>query len=648
MQTKGVYTQVKNSEARTLISKLEKEKSALEELDTSWIEFIQSLNDAQVLATEQALYDLNAVDTRDQTKESLLDSIAVIDDSLAALETELHLIETNLNVLNAVNTGTVSATVGQVLVINSPPSEVKQRLFHGEFKNYKPFIAAFMAEFGNQPNIPNIIKLQKLKERCDGAAFDAISRFNSDAGYAEALSKLKERFGRDQDAIEILRQEMYSKVRNKNDLVAVRKAYDEFEGCISALTEFGEIISAVEFKMALSRKVPDVVIEKLSDYERNHVAGTIPTVAQLRKEVDGILMSLEKIYGKNFALNSGLYCAKEAPRNVAVTVKQQKKMKNSNTSKKMELEKGLRENHHDPYLSGINSPKEAKSFAIENHLCFKCYRQSHTTKNCRMKLHCGYCDGKHHELNCSNHVSENTEAVQQNKKELLLMTAEVTVSNPCNPKQNQKILAIIDPGSDVSLVDKNLCKDLCLPMNNEMVEFQTALNQKLDAVGSVKLNIHLADETTVPITSFGVKKLLSNVLVPEASSKTYNEKKPVLVTYDSPKLLLSMKEFQNFVMNGEVTECKNGFSSINSKLGRILCGEGEVQFAQKHTVASIELADTPSEVQKERIKQIVCRFKDKKDDELRRKNGRLKALQIKNSEKAAVQKIEPAPNLIKF
>uniref|UniRef100_A0A914Z3V2 Uncharacterized protein n=1 Tax=Panagrolaimus superbus TaxID=310955 RepID=A0A914Z3V2_9BILA len=162
----------------------------------------------------------------------------------------------------------VTVAPPQVTVNFVPPAENKRRLFSGNPADYKSFIDEHDASVGSQ-TMANVLKLQKLKERCDGEAYDAIKKFNTDAGYQEALAKLKQRFGSDAQAIAALRKQLYVPVKDKTDLLAVRKSFDDFECCLSKLDEYNQDIDSIEFKLALLRKLPDIIISKLSDFEMN-------------------------------------------------------------------------------------------------------------------------------------------------------------------------------------------------------------------------------------------------------------------------------------------------------------------------------------------------------------------------------------------
>uniref|UniRef100_A0A914QJ36 Uncharacterized protein n=1 Tax=Panagrolaimus davidi TaxID=227884 RepID=A0A914QJ36_9BILA len=670
LKNNGTYTKNREIEARKLISALKNERAAFEKIDEAWIDLIQSLDDRDQIKNEQALYEKYAVDTKDPDKQPYIDAISEINDTLLEVEVEMQMIEDNLKLLNALATG--ASAPGQVVVVNTPAAEVKKRLFYGNPEFYKGFIDNFMAEIGNHASIPDIIKLAKLKERLDGPAFDAISRYNTDAGYPLALDKLKQRFGNKEDAVILLKERMKKPVKDKNDWSAVRKAFDDLDASIDMLKEYGYNVSIYDYIPAIEGILPDQIRFQILNYESTLPAGKILTLDEKREFIDRLLMGYEKIYGTAFGDNDKRKTYAGMYKTVAVTVP------NLSTRKKRHADKS--DGHECDFCQGshrnvdcpeVTSPEKAKLLASKNHLCFKCFRLSHISRDCNTNLSCYKCYGKHHTLNCKkNDVPKEVNFAQppvlasiidkEIQKEVLLMTANVAVSHPSNPENEETVLVLVDPGSEINLIDTNLCKSLNLPMKKETVDCQSTNGQKFEVNGAYNINLQLKNGIKVPVTAFGTNKLLQSIKVPkvEVLSET-QQQEPLPIKYGNPKIILSMKEYQKYVMGDKSTNLKNGFKKINCKLGSIICGEGKIHLTGKesseHTVAQVKLDEFISdknareeEIRRERIQRMVRNYEAITEAENRRRNGRIKAkqrLDIKNAEKAAALQIEPAPNL---
>uniref|UniRef100_A0AC35GGD8 Uncharacterized protein n=1 Tax=Panagrolaimus sp. PS1159 TaxID=55785 RepID=A0AC35GGD8_9BILA len=673
LQSNGTYTKNREIEARKLISALKNESAAFEKIDEAWIDLIQSLDDPNAIKNEQASYEKYAVDTKDPDKQPYMDAISEINDTLLEVEVEMQMIEDNLKMLNALATG--ASAPGQVVVVNTPAAEVKKRLFYGNPEFYKGFIDNFMADIGNHASIPDIIKLAKLKERLDGPAFDAISRYTTDAGYPLALDKLKQRFGNKNDAIILLKERMKKPVKDKSDWIAVRKAFDDLDASIDMLAEYGYNVSIYDYAPAIEGILPDEILIQIVNYESTLPAGKILTLDEKRKYIDLLLMGYEKIYGTAFGDNDKRKTYAGMYNTVAVTVTPTKKKPPSDFMKSNNFECGFcQDSHRNVDCPEVSSPEQAKLLASKNHLCFKCFRLSHISRDCNTNLSCYKCDGKHHTLKCKkNDVRKEINFAQppvlasiidkEIEKEVLLMTANVKVSHPSNTENEEKVLVLVDPGSEINLIDTNLCKSLNLPMKKETVDCQSTNGQKFEVNGAYNINLQLKNGMKVPITALGTNKIVENIKVPkfEILSKI-QQLEPLPIKFGNPRILLSMKEYQKYVMGEKSTNLKNGFKKIDCKLGSIICGEGKIHLTKKksyeHTVAQVKLDEIKSEsdknalqeeLRRERIQRMVRNYEAIMQAENRRRNGRIKAnkerLDIKNAEKAAALQIEPAPNL---
>ncbi|VDM93403.1 unnamed protein product [Onchocerca ochengi] len=110
--------------------------------------------------------------------------------------------------------------------------------------------------------------------------------------------------------------------------------------------------------------------------------------------------------------------------------------------------------------------------------CLNCLRKRHETKDCnKIERKCFYCKGPYNSALChtkydaqdagptyqkGNPTSTNsmTQGSNLGAKEVLLLCKEITVSNPKTPEIQEKALALFYSGSQLSLVSKDLAKDL--------------------------------------------------------------------------------------------------------------------------------------------------------------------------------------------
>uniref|UniRef100_A0AC34FJI4 Integrase catalytic domain-containing protein n=1 Tax=Panagrolaimus sp. ES5 TaxID=591445 RepID=A0AC34FJI4_9BILA len=571
---------------------------------------MQRMTDAQV-RDEQDVYDKHAIASTDPQKVPYMQVLQDMEEAVADVETEILMIENGIAAVSSLNSSSIvaSGATSQVVVVNAPASESKKKLYSGSATEFKAFLAEHNATVGSKPSIPNVTKLSLLKEKLDGEAYDCVKRYSTNEDYDEAIKKLTARFGVEADAVAELRQKLNGYVRNKEDLKEVRKAFDEFEYLLTTLGSYGENIESSEFATALKKKLPAKVLIRIADFERTMPSGKSFDVTELRKAVDTILLDFERIAKFTGANNRYSKFRKGrksvSPKTVASNAKKEKKNDKPKPAQRSEgasqkpkaaMECAFCEGpHYTDDCPVDKSIEEAKECASEKHLCFKCFRPNHSSRKCRIKVKCRKCGGTHHTVYCksesnskrekkdeapvvaSNHAFKNFEDT-----DVLLLSHEVMVSNPQNPARRQMVLAFIDPGSQVDLIDKELSQALNLPMCNKVVDCQGANGQIFTAQGSYSLNIHLQDGSLYPVKALGSNEMLTKLAVPGAdiAKMLQNIRQlsdPLPITYGNPKLLLSMKAFKELVLNQRTVELNNGFSMIYSKIGKLICGDGAVQ-----------------------------------------------------------------------
>lgn len=120
-----------------------------------------------------------------------------------------------------------------------------------------------------------------------------------------------------------------------------------------------------------------------------------------------------------------------------------------------------------------SSPQKRANYVKEAKLCFNCMRPGHFLKDCKAGT-CKHCSGKHNsllhferKLEVKIPSSEDTKASsvlcsknQCNSFSVLLATAVVLVTDSKGNKQ--KARAILDPGSQSSLITSRLYRELRL------------------------------------------------------------------------------------------------------------------------------------------------------------------------------------------
>uniref|UniRef100_A0AC34FFL8 Uncharacterized protein n=1 Tax=Panagrolaimus sp. ES5 TaxID=591445 RepID=A0AC34FFL8_9BILA len=594
----GTYTIVRRNQGVVLIKKLRVSYEEYEKIDENFQDLIEGITDATEKAKEEQIYQELAYDDQNKIpfKTIMSDLLEAIGDIEAEIEIEIIEKMTAAPAFTAPaaaipgTPGTAPATItvpSQIVLLNNPGPERKQRLYSGNPGGYKGFIEDWNNSVGNKPDIADVLKLQMLKQRVDGEAYAAISRFSTAAEYPEALDKLKQRFGQTEDAVDILLENLNVSVRDKHDLVAVRKAFDDFEVNLTALGGYGEDIEAKALKSLLKSKLPEEIILHLSVYEGALPAG-VATLTEYRKQADRLIAHFKKTYGRYMPRvfkpnNKPVFSAKPVtfiPNNGQKVqrqqIVQQEYKKVTTFSPKCSFCEGL---HFSDDCPSCTTLQEAQQIAADKHLCLKCFKVGHSAEKCMMRVKCRKCQQRHHTLHCKVNLSKKSPPVkkpgervivaankvvaQKDDTEVLLLSREVTVSHPDYPEKSQKVLVFVDNGAQISLIDRDLTKSLHLPVQEFSTDCQGPTGEIFVAKGRFKLNLHLQDGTKYLVQACRSTDIIHKLTVPTAPveqfwDSTREMKQPLQVKQGSPKLLLSMKEFSELVAHQPSKELKNG------------------------------------------------------------------------------------------
>lgn len=155
-------------------------------------------------------------------------------------------------------------------------------------------------------------------------------------------------------------------------------------------------------------------------------------------------------------------------------------------------------------------------------LCFNCLG-NHTSANCKSTRRCKKCGQKHHSLlhlhepkpaltQSEDHQAQVNHAHRLNHQPttVFLATVKLIITNP--QKQTMTVWALLDQGSEISLVSENLVEHLKLPREKSSIAvIGIGANQVGRTKGVVTLPIrpHFASSTHFEIKAFILPKLTS-------------------------------------------------------------------------------------------------------------------------------------------
>jgi len=178
---------------------------------------------------------------------------------------------------------------------------------------------------------------------------------------------------------------------------------------------------------------------------------------------------------------------------------------------------------------------ERHNFAVQKNLCFNCLG-SHRLSDCRTIKRCRKCKGQHHTLlhrdSPSNHLeskSSSTSSAQPNtftlpaafshlaavsheRQQVLLATAAITLIT--DHGRTIKARALLDQGSEVSLIQESLVQLLQLPRSHASIPILSVGAQHSGSTrASVTLRFHSRFDTSseFSVTAFILPKITGRI-----------------------------------------------------------------------------------------------------------------------------------------
>ena len=269
------------------------------------------------------------------------------------------------------------------------------------------------------------------------------------------------------------------------------------------------------------------------------------------------------------------------------------------------------EAHWSSNCSKVKTREARCKMLAEQNRCFQCLRHDHLIGACQSNKNCKMCNGSHHQSICPNsfqnekntsigqtnfsskkpnqqqravvhsvmaeepaeepqyaqHALVHTAVAQGKPCNNLLMSAEVEISGSPHSSKKIKVLALFDPGSQISFIRKELIDELKpRKIGKSLLDIHSALSDHPSRIRTQQYNIsiHLADGRKSDIVVHSNDWINTTITTADMSTGK------LVLSEKQPDLMINIGDFWKFFE--KVEEISPSFYRVYTTLGPILCG----------------------------------------------------------------------------
>lgn len=528
--------------------------------------------------------------------------------------------------------GTITTTTTGTTPTATPGNKVRLpkltiKPFNGKLTAWIPFWDSFNSAIHENRELSKVDKFNYLRSMVTQTALEAISGLTlTGANYDEAIEVLQKRFGNKQLIVNKHMEQLLNieGVTSQHDVKGLRHLYDVIESNVRSLKSlgvsaesYGSLLTAVlmsklpsELRLIASRRFADrdnwdlmdllsVLEEEVQARERSSTRGT-QEARRPKEHPTGATLLVDS------TLPHCCFCQQQHQSQDCKTV------------------------------TGLESRREALR---RTGRCYVCLGRGHVSRNCRSRIKCLCCKGRHHVAICSNKPSRETEPTPSaanptqgnlnpeapmykpptstsnlwiySGKSVLLQTAQVTAFNPDYPSRTARIRIVLDTGSQRSYITDSMRERLALtPAGEQRMTIMTFG----DAQGSdrvceyLEVGLKLKNGQNQIVTLFSVPMICETLIAhPLAECREACPHLTGLELADDPgdnqqlqvDVLIGSDHYWDLI-TGRLRKGISGPVAIHTKLGWVLSGPiSSRQTDKSHSLVthSLHVNSQPSEVQ---------------------------------------------------
>ncbi|XP_053395705.1 uncharacterized protein LOC128555912 [Mercenaria mercenaria] len=492
--------------------------------------------------------------------------------------------------------------------------------FSGDKTKWIEFWDSFKCSVHENATLSNSEKFNYLRSKVYGEAQRAISGLTlSDANYEVAVGVLKERFGNEQEVVDVHYNKLINLQPAINKTSSLRVLLDAVEKHLRSLEVLGQNANQDVFVSMIRAKLPeDVLVQleilsgtkkkwntfRLRDRLREYIIAR--ERAEKDKEPDKRSLNSHSVQ-KGIRLNESKEpitrsFANSGSAHVLAAVRKQPTMKR-NTENYADKCRYCQQKHWSDECNKYRTISERKQQLKDS--CYKCLKTGHQSNECKRNKLCTHCGevNKHHRSLCpkkfkfretmSHLASEVMEAMDVSEENVLvssdemvlMQTALTDIKNP-ETSETQSVRLLLDSGSHRTYITEKLANRLHLKETGEqeikLVTFGSNSTQRI-RTKCANIDVKLKNGTYISVSVNIVPTISGHLHRSPVSILETEQFKHVVGSVDLADTLPTENESSSIEMlvgndyNLDFILCQRielhpGLYLLGSKLGWILTG----------------------------------------------------------------------------
>ena len=418
--------------------------------------------------------------------------------------------------------------------------EMELPIFNGSAKEWPRFIERFYQQVHQRPGIPDTRRMDILQSHLSREAQKLVQGIGfTGMCYAEALQELKRTFGhRNKVARAYINEVTSGTFLQPHNVSALRNFFVNVRDCIITLTrlDYTMDLQGSEILVRAARRLPTDKIGQWNRFVSKVSTTREPTLHDLKDWLQDTLTADSNPYAVQYDRKESALKEKvtndKAPRKTtilnATTVENESKVKvatepvreNKRTSSDNSWRScSLCQGSHNIYRCRQFASKDAnarREEVMKLKLCYNCLKPTHKVQDCPSHLRCREddCGRKHHTLlHADTQAPSGPEPPASAPSESVALTSGDTASGVCNSARSPlhpgrhtyfqlvsvyakgdngvivPTVAILDSGSQLTLIQESLAKDLGLNGEKRPLTIQTMNSEQTRESRCVSLKV---------------------------------------------------------------------------------------------------------------------------------------------------------------